>query len=185
MIIVEGPDASGKTTLVKQLSADLGVGTIKSGGPFETGQDLVRRISELMQINEEYDNLMICDRYPVFSEIIYQPIVRPDDQKLPGKDVNITLRLKSFFQHHMVILCMPPKHVYLSNLRGSDQPKWVRNNDLAIYEGYKDFKHSVWLNTTAASVQGRFFVYDYTDLWSYAALQYLCKQYFKEMNSEH
>jgi len=71
MIIVEGPDSSGKTTLAKELASQFGLNYLKSPGP-KTDYDWWMSVLTLPT-----DQLakLICDRF-LFSEFVYGPIVR-------------------------------------------------------------------------------------------------------------
>lgn len=80
LIIVEGPDGSGKSTLIEQLSKELGYPIFKSGGPKdpELMKDTLYQLGKLSLKNEVY----LCDRVPWISERIYgkalnRPMVVP------------------------------------------------------------------------------------------------------------
>lgn len=69
LIIIEGPDGAGKSTLVEQLSKDFGYRVYRSGGP-KTFEMMVQVLDE-MEILCNKKEIYICDRSPWFSEIVY------------------------------------------------------------------------------------------------------------------
>ena len=71
MIIVEGPDNSGKTTLISQLAKDLNRVTIKGIRP-----QTFWEIKTWCQVIEKFPWPVILDRFPLISEPVYGPIIR-------------------------------------------------------------------------------------------------------------
>src|SRR5690606_261228 len=84
LIIVEGMDGSGKTTLAQQLSCWMGDVPIKrfvtSGGP--TNYDLLVRKTKAAltdlhdQVIQNQRPVVIYDRFPLISEAVYGSILR-------------------------------------------------------------------------------------------------------------
>jgi adenylate kinase family enzyme len=64
MIILEGPDGSGKSTLGFKISEEIGLPIIHSGGPPKSEEELTLRVIY------SQDNSLL-DRHPYLSEIIY------------------------------------------------------------------------------------------------------------------
>jgi hypothetical protein len=71
MIIVEGPDGGGKTTMCKMLAEYFGTEVFHAGGPVKYLEELDTRID--IQLGE-YGS--IVDRCSIFSEPIYGTILR-------------------------------------------------------------------------------------------------------------
>jgi hypothetical protein len=67
MIIIEGPDASGKSTLADFLAAALSAPIKRSEGPPKSPRDMEDRLKRYMELPPE----TIFDRHPVVSEHIY------------------------------------------------------------------------------------------------------------------
>lgn len=69
LIIVEGPDGAGKSTLVEKLAKEMDLSLYRSGGPKDkvTMYKVLGEMKELALSEETY----ITDRAPWFSEIIY------------------------------------------------------------------------------------------------------------------
>lgn len=75
MIILEGPDGAGKSTLAQQLSADLNVPLHHSGGPPRDRQEIIARQARM---NKDLlaGVVKVYDRAPCISDPIYGPIIR-------------------------------------------------------------------------------------------------------------
>lgn len=150
MIILEGPDGAGKTTLRGRLSEDLNIPVapkfVKSSGAGSGTSDL---------FDAGYDDVvtmldnqpMIYDRHPLISEYIYGPIIRggmPPDF--------LTTRARAIFQMFAsqvhVIWCLPPLQVVHDNVMRPagegvpDQMAGVMVNIEAIWSMYHSMR--IW-----------------------------------------
>ena len=67
MIVIEGPDASGKTTLARALAATLGLTLVSSEGPPRYPGDIPERLRRYDAI----PGLVVYDRHPCVSDSIY------------------------------------------------------------------------------------------------------------------
>lgn len=65
VIVVEGPDGAGKSTLCKELSKELGWPVHHTGGPIYTKEDFWARVYSL-----NFENV-ILDRHPGVSQVCY------------------------------------------------------------------------------------------------------------------
>lgn len=99
IIVVEGPDNSGKSTLAQELSRKLGWQVLHSGGPCESKQDYMERIVKIYNSHR-----VIWDRHPAVSEYIYGPVLRGVYNYIP---------LNAFPRESLVIYCRPPDEVLL------------------------------------------------------------------------
>ncbi len=78
MIIIEGPDGSGKTTLATKLATGLTKRVLHAGGPPKTREDIYDRIyGQFLQFGE------ILDRATIVSEPVYGPLLRKKIQIKP------------------------------------------------------------------------------------------------------
>lgn len=79
-IIVEGMDNSGKTTLINSLKKEFGeqIEVIKPPGPFKDKEHIQSWTQETMDRlkSSEDDQVLVFDRFSLFSEPIYGPILR-------------------------------------------------------------------------------------------------------------
>lgn len=97
MIIIEGPDASGKSTLARHLAEVLSTDIFVGEGPPRYSGDIPQRL-------ERYDQLppsTICDRHPAVSEDIYSRAI--------GRPTELTqAHMDAFYQQdHLLIYCDP------------------------------------------------------------------------------
>ena len=137
MIIVEGPDGAGKSTLVEELSHefDLEVGERATSDRNKlytvTRQDTYTALSHSVL---GHGKPQIWDRL-FFSEMVYAPVI--------GRDCEFTHEEKVFVNRVLratgcpVILCMPPWAVVQANVKGTFQMEGVHQNLEAIYAAYR------------------------------------------------
>lgn len=138
MIILEGPDNSGKTTLAKKLSEVVGWPLEHSGGP-TTAQDRHRR----MQWVFEQENI-ILDRVPCISEPVYGTVCR-------GTNCfeGTTYLTKLIKRNPLIIYCRPPTSIIvnieheLSKYADGDHHISVENNKFAIIGAYEAMMNSI------------------------------------------
>lgn len=71
MIILEGPDNAGKTTLGEHLSQHLGLEFQHSGGPIRSREDFEERMAKLHS-----GPAVVMDRFPAISEHVYGQIFK-------------------------------------------------------------------------------------------------------------
>lgn len=117
MILIEGPDNSGKTTLLNKLKKDLKLREYKRphGAP-KTPEDLLRRaiLVSFKEANKNY----IMDRHPLIGEVIYGSILRGENKWDYLKDEYKVLN--ELFLDHInkgklfLIYCRPPTEVVLN-----------------------------------------------------------------------
>lgn len=159
MIIVEGPDGAGKTTLINRLSTDLQLPVaskfVKSSGEGSGTNDL---------FGEAYKDVvtmldrptMIYDRHPLISEYIYGPIVRgvlPPDFLSPKAHA----LMRMFEDQVHVIWCLPAMQICYDNVADIDsaeQMEGVHSNIEAIWSMYHSMR--LWWHGASSNV------YDYT-----------------------
>lgn len=136
MIIVEGPDGAGKTTLVGQLAEDLGwpiAGRV-------VGQDTKPMVDLKLWVEENVDkgwHHMMYDRHRLISEPIYAPI---KSRLTPGFDDYAWMfnMLSEFYDTEPIIIyCLPAKPVVIRNvLTGDDDNSAVEDVIDQVYQGY-------------------------------------------------
>lgn len=137
MVIVEGPDGSGKSTLCDRIWKEFGL--VKAtrlasslDGPVEDlHQGVIDRLVEQMKMDP-----MVYDRFAPISEPIYGSVVRQDIREgfaMPAA-AHIwreMMKLDPFF-----IFCLPPYTAVVSNLREIDQMDGVIEHIYPMYHMY-------------------------------------------------
>jgi hypothetical protein len=160
VIIVEGPDGAGKTTLIGRLCQDLDLVKrskfVKSNGDGSGTNDLFGD-AYVDVCNQPDMGMMIYDRHPLISEYVYGPIVRgklPEDFTTP--QAHATLRLMA--KQVMIVWCLPPLSVVKANVidfspEAPEQMEGVMHNIEAIHQMYYTMR--TWWPGESAT-------YDYT-----------------------
>lgn len=131
MIIIEGMDNTGKSTLAKKLNEQFGLRIIKrSGPPKDNGEFLLDTLSFLV-LNPQ----AIFDRHPIISEGIYGPILR---------DVNVFETEGTTWEFYidrmvtnnpLIIYCRPPTEKVLC-FKPNSQMSGVEENAKRLLQKY-------------------------------------------------
>jgi thymidylate kinase len=127
VIIVEGMDNSGKTTLVNYLAETFNLPVIHSPGP---KADLNYFMVEAM-MTELKNEQVIYDRFPAFSERVYGPILRGRDH-IQERYLVLLAALKPYIIH-----CDPGLHTVLSTIKDREQMEGVEDQAERLYHRYE------------------------------------------------
>lgn len=136
MIIVEGPDGAGKTTLIKRLAKGLNLKISRRVVDRDTRPmtDL-RKWVECEGLSRSWTTIL--DRHRLISEPIYGPIMGRD----PGSDFydldwlrNVTDKFHNM--QNLLVWCMPPLEVVLSNVCNDPDNQAVVGHIVDIYHAY-------------------------------------------------
>lgn len=153
MLIVEGPDGAGKTTLIEKISGQL-------GWPVD-GRVVGKDTEAFVPLNKWVDTNLregfqrrIFDRHRLISEPIYGPIIR---KRLTDGFDDLNTYHRWTVEFHalapIVVFCMPSLETVRENCWKDDDNKTVRKQIDQIY----------WLYWAAmAQWRGIGFFYDYT-----------------------
>lgn len=131
MIVVEGPDGSGKTTLVQRLREDLALEQIPRAvnSDAEYGTRLDTWVEDVQRRHMEG---IICDRHQLISHLMYGPTMR---RELFGMFQNpnwLANQIENFWAARpIVILCLPQLNIVKANLE-VDEHK-VAQADIDIF----------------------------------------------------
>ena len=157
MIVLEGPDGGGKTTLLEAITkrypdiVQAPRACTPVGGPVENLFDWATRDVDSWPLRP----FSVYDRHPLISEYVYGNSAR----KKPEKDFTTkkaaTLRQVMYHQA-LVIFCLPPLKVVRENVQANapEQMAGVVENITKIYQMYA-FLARTW--------PGRAHIYNYTD----------------------
>lgn len=150
LIVVEGSDGAGKTTLVRYLSTKFG---LRVGKRAQKDRKLLYKSTRqdtytaLAQAVDGKTPPQIWDRL-FFSEQVYASLVgRSPEFSLP-EQVWIKGMLTAI--PAVTILCLPPRQVCIENATKDEQMDGVNENLPEIWQAYFDMAHQFY------------FVYDYT-----------------------
>lgn len=181
MIIVEGPDNSGKSTLISTLSEQLKLKIINPSrkGPPKTFDDVyINTRQAFLGALSHINNRTIVDRLSLIGESIYGPICRGKDLWMDDFEKKVEMgsilrTLNPFF-----IYCRPPDSIVLNmdshQIKAYDTPEHleqVKKNRSLILRAYDNY---------FAFFRGyNFYQYDYTKPEKYNDLIERLKEYTK------
>jgi hypothetical protein len=137
-VIVEGPDGSGKSTLVEFLcqASPLVRHSRASDSIAGPVPDLATwYLDDMRQINEQPPS--VYDRHPVISEPIYARYARKEPAQRPFNRpdwVNESHNLTA--QWAFVVWCLPSPYVLYTNVHEKPQMTGVREGIWDLYYGY-------------------------------------------------
>lgn len=166
MIIVEGPDGAGKTTLIEWIETAFGL----TREPRVVGSDTIAMV-DLKAWVEEHNGIgwarpapKLYDRHRLISEFIYGPIMgRPPE---PGFDDLgwVANELIHFYNHKPILIyCLPPIDYVRRNVRRADTDNSaVENRTDGLWVSYSRMLANDFLFADA-------FHWDYTET-SYGSL---------------
>lgn len=107
MIIVEGFDASGKSTLAKKIADMLGWPILHTGGPTSDEADVV---SCLIRSQLRWGKKVVQDRVTHVSESVYSHL------EFPAKAARALDAIREISPHVFVVYCRPPPEFLLNAL---------------------------------------------------------------------
>lgn len=163
MIVVEGPDGSGKSTVVRRLNRDLQLPVADRVVSAQT-QAMVD-LAQWTEANvEEGFQDVIFDRHRLISEPIYGPVLRKLQDPHFLDPEWLSKMMERFYQASPILIyCLPPLSVVRSNVSNPDTDNSrVASNIDAIYSGYAS-------RIALDSLRGVIWLYNYTAT-PYAAL---------------
>lgn len=150
MIIVEGPDNSGKSTLIKWILKEFPVRELKHGrhGPPRNAFDIKIRTEIILNeaIRSRYKNGVIVDRFSLIGESIYGPILRGKDlwTEIPQDKIRLEGVLNTL--NPFIIYCRPDEETILDmshhQVKDYDTEEHVLNitkNQKLIIKAYDNY----------------------------------------------
>ena len=138
IIIVEGMDNTGKTTLIEKLHKNLGFPIIKSLGN-ATQEAHVGWLIDLLHKHEENDHVLV-DRCPLISEFVYGPLIRHR---------NVMWSIAQDWWDELlkigviVIYCRPSRDTILGTLTEREQMEGVVSQGTKLLDTYDELMISI------------------------------------------
>ncbi len=131
LIILEGADGSGKTSLATRIRKDIDeyILLLRSSGPPRNIEQLATVVNFIRSCPPEIP--LITDRNPLISESVYGPIIR--GQCMHSLDVE---GMATLFQNAMIIHCRPNYSVLAAGVRKEVQMEGVVLNHRQIIKEY-------------------------------------------------
>lgn len=136
MIIVEGPDGSGKSTLIQGLSLRFNI-PVEPRVVDTNGRPLMDLVEWVEKMNKRGFTRSIFDRHRLISNPIYAPIHGRTSQKAflnPAWVADQTALL--YNQDPYIIYCLPPVKEVRRNVFNSESNAWLRRSISNVYEAY-------------------------------------------------
>lgn len=138
MIIIEGPDGSGKTTLIKQLAGvtQLPIAPRVVSKDAEAQVDLVEWVEQ--NLKQGFQATMF-DRHRLISEPIYGPTLRAKAEPMFDNFIWLSNQLHRFYgMGPVIIYCLPPFEAVWESVRSDPDNKVVHDERTAraIYNLY-------------------------------------------------
>lgn len=143
MIILEGPDGAGKTTLAETLTGLTSLtlherASTSTGGPV----DDIYEWAEADVLTWPVQKLQVYDRHPLISEPIYGSVLRGGfDPRFNGpRSAELYSRLAGY---GCVIFCLPDLETVMSNLDGDEnQLAGVEQHATELWSAYVNAYHA-------------------------------------------
>lgn len=163
MIVIEGPDGAGKSTLIEKLSRELDIPV----APRVVSKDAEAMVDLQAWV---HDNLeagwqnTIFDRHRLISEPIYGPALRSDPQ--PGFDDPLWFyeELTRFYLiNPLVVYCLPPREVCWLNVLKGDDNRIFHGNPQGFNQIYGAYFNKAF---TDRALRPSTWVWDYTKNYS-------------------
>lgn len=129
MIIIEGPNACGKSTLAEFLSQRLDWPIYKFPTPKDS-KDAVRNFDATITIPDH----TILDRHPMISDQIYAPIMFPETNPIPWQ--------YEVIKDHILIYCVVPIGTAIHRHEYKKDDPFYRN-ELRIFTDYESLFSSL------------------------------------------
>lgn len=164
MLVIEGPDGSGKTTLANKLCTDLGLEyrrppqSVLSSTQGPMSDELITWWQDEIEMPPEYRMNGCYDRTFCISEVIY----RPAQQKLSRCSAEGMVKLTQRFSRVVngIVFCLPTLGQMLRNIHldGRDSLAGVSDTGLEIIWWMYHAQYALWLEAMGGSDVWR---YDY------------------------
>lgn len=124
LIVVEGPDASGKTTLLRKLKQEANEQffILSRARPPASLEEIYRTLIWVSLRNPKM--LLMMDRHPFISESVYGPLLRKES--IITRDFpKLSFQIPVLQKIDLIIYCRPPVSTIVKNIYKNDQLEGV------------------------------------------------------------
>ena len=168
MIVIEGPDNCGKTTLAEELAIRLDLPVIHSIKPIDISHGL-DRLDKMARLPHA-----IYDRVSCISEAVYGPICRDGSIY---RDVH--WEVADRFLHHkpLVIFCCCSLNRALE-FNGREDMEGVQENAVELFESYRVVMSKV--RVLSLMNDSRYMSYNY-EMDSVESVEGVCREYLSQL----
>lgn len=159
MIVVEGPDGAGKSTLIREIQSEFPI-TLAPRVVSKDAEAMVDLVKWVEEDNAKLGQGVVYDRHRLISEPIYGAILRA--QAEPGfDDIDWLERMMRQFysKKPTLIYCLPPREVVKNNVFADRDNSVVRGDSGSVIERI----YNLYVARAAVDVGcRRAYIYDYT-----------------------
>jgi hypothetical protein len=148
MIILEGMDSTGKTTLIHKLASGFNLPIIKSYKPKNMDD-----IKEFHAYAIMSPRTPLLDRHPAISDLVYGPICRGQTPSSIELAIHCT-------ENKFLVYCDPGYSAILDTLNNEEQMVGVHTHSHELYQSYHELMEQLSPN----------FIYDWRNPRSLSAL---------------
>jgi thymidylate kinase len=139
LIVIEGPDGAGKTTLIEALRGNSTkyFAILRASGYPQTAEGRPTHGTEFMNAARIFADAMgpihvVCDRFHAISENVYGPVLRKRTPELVSSIVQRLLGVD------FLIYCRPPMDRIWANLKKNEQMEGVNEKTDLIVQAYDE-----------------------------------------------
>lgn len=149
MIIIEGMDNTGKTTLIEQLQKEFKLPSARTGTYPRKLEDITRWHNWCSAC----PRTLIVDRHPAISDLVYGPIIRNHTCSTEGMAYHAR-------NQNYLVFCDPTLPVIQKTYDDRDQMEGTHENLPKLYNAYQDLMRELEPD----------FIYDFTNPRALSAL---------------
>jgi cytidylate kinase len=144
VIIIEGMDNTGKTTLATKLADDLKMVWVNNRHKPKSYEDMADWTYSMAELARR--NNVLFDRWCAISEPVYGPICRNINIATEADLTGLYMYLQRMVPKHLVIWCKPPREVVISSIDTRDQMEGVVANTHKLLDEYDERMKKVKLH---------------------------------------
>jgi len=137
IVVVEGVDGAGKTTLINNLR-DVSreyFWVLRASGPANSSDQLQRAVDELSTLIDGSPTNWVFDRHPLVSEPIYGHILRGKSHLEGMSAWGYKARIQEFSK---IIYCRPPFDIVQEESKHERQLEGVHDKLRGLYDAYDE-----------------------------------------------